>query len=76
VFDSDGGFSEGKWTRKGDRWLIQQNGASPDGSTNSAVNIITKLNNDSFTWQSVQRETSGDVLPNVEAVLVVRQSAE
>jgi uncharacterized protein (TIGR02246 family) len=76
VFDSDGGFSEGRWTRKGDRWLIQQNGASPDGSTNSAVNIITKLNDDTFTWQSVQRETNGDVLPNVEAVLVVRQSAE
>ena len=76
VFDSDGGFSEGRWTRKGDRWLIQQNGASPDGSTTSAVNIITKLNGDTFTWQSVQRETNGDVLPNVEAVLVVRQSAK
>ena len=26
VFDSDGGFYEGKWTRKGDRWVIQQTG--------------------------------------------------
>src|SRR4029078_9540397 len=24
VFDSDGGFAEGKWTRKGNRWVIQQ----------------------------------------------------
>jgi len=76
VFDSDGGFAEGKWTRKGDHWLIQQTGASPDGSKTSAVNIITKVDDDSFTWQSIQREANGDVLPNVDEVLVVRRSSE
>jgi uncharacterized protein (TIGR02246 family) len=76
IFDSDGGFSEGKWTRKGDRWLIQQNGTLPDGSRSSAVNIITRVNDDSFTWQSVHREVDGDILPNVDEVLVVRKPAE
>jgi uncharacterized protein (TIGR02246 family) len=76
VFDSDGGFSEGKWTRKGDRWLIQQNGTSPDGRRSSAINIITRVDDDSFTWQSVQREIDGDVLPNVDEVLVVRKPTE
>jgi hypothetical protein len=76
LFDSDGGFAEGKWTRKEDRWLIQQTGTLPDGSRSSAVNIITRLNDDSFTWQSVHREINGDVLPNVDEVLVVRAPAE
>lgn len=76
VFDSDGGYSEGKWTRKGDRWLIQQNGTLPNGSRTTAVNIITRVDDDSFTWQSVQREVDGDILPNVDEVLVVRKPTE
>jgi uncharacterized protein (TIGR02246 family) len=76
VFDSDGGFSEGKWTRRGDRWLIQQNGTLPDGRRSSAVNIITRVDDDSFTWQSIQRELDGDVLPNVDEAMVVRKPAE
>jgi uncharacterized protein (TIGR02246 family) len=76
IFDSDGGFAEGKWTRKGDRWLIQQNGTLPDGGRSSAVNIITRVDDDSFTWQSIHREVNGDLLPNVDEVLVVRKPAE
>jgi len=75
VFDSDGGFAEGKWTRKGDRWIIQQTGTLPDGSKSSAVNIIRKIDNDSLTWQTVQRSVGGDMLPDVEEVTIVRKPA-
>lgn len=76
VFDSDGAFSEGKWTRKGEKWLIQQTGTLPDGAKSSALNIFAHVNDDSFTWQSINREVAGEVLPNIEEVLVVRKSAE
>jgi uncharacterized protein (TIGR02246 family) len=76
IFDSDGGFAEGKWTRKDDRWFIHQNGTLPDGGRTSAVNIITRVDDDSFTWQSVNREMNGDILPNVDEVLVVRKPTE
>lgn len=76
VFDSDGGFAEGTWTRSGDRWQIHQAGVLPNGSKSSAVNIMTPIDGDSFTWQSVNREINGDVMPNVDEVLVVRKSAE
>jgi len=75
VFDSDGGFAEGKWTRKGDRWIIQQTGTLPDGAKSSAVNIIRKIDNDSFTWRTVQRSVGGDMLPDVEEVTIVRKPA-
>ena len=76
IFDSDGGFAEGKWKRKGDRWLIQQAGTLPDGRKSSAVNIIKKVDNDSFTWQTVQRSVDGDVLPDVDEITIVRKSGD
>jgi uncharacterized protein (TIGR02246 family) len=75
VFDSDGGFGEGKWTRKGDRWLIQQTSILPNGSKSSAVNILRYIDNDSCTWQSINRVVGGDMLPNVSEVLIVRKPA-
>jgi uncharacterized protein (TIGR02246 family) len=74
VFDSDGAFSEGNWKRKDNRWLIQQVGTLPDGKKTSSVNIITEVDNDSFTWQSINRTVDGEVLPNIDEVLIVRKS--
>jgi uncharacterized protein (TIGR02246 family) len=76
VFDSDGGFSEGKWTRKGNRWFIQQVGTLADGGQSTATNIVTYVDDDSFTWQSTDRTVDDEVLPNVEEVLVKRAPAE
>jgi uncharacterized protein (TIGR02246 family) len=76
VFDSDGGYSDGKWKREGDRWLVQQTGTLPEGGKTSATNIFTKLDDDSFTWQSINRDADGEVLPNVEEILVVRKPVE
>jgi uncharacterized protein (TIGR02246 family) len=76
IFDSDGGFSEGKWTRKGDRWVIQQTGTLSDGRKSSAVNIMTRVDDNSFTWRSTQRAVGGDILPDVDEVLVVRKPVE
>jgi uncharacterized protein (TIGR02246 family) len=76
VFDSDGGFSEGKWTRKDNRWLIEKVGTLADGRKTSAVNIVTYIDDNSCTWQSTNREVDGDILPNVDEVLVVRKAAE
>jgi hypothetical protein len=73
VFDSDGGFSEGKWTRKGDRWLIQQVGTLQDGGQSTATNILTYLDDDNFSWQSIDRTVDGEVLPNVPEVVVTRK---
>ena len=74
VFDSDGGFAEGKWTRQDNRWLIHQTATLPDGGKSSAVNIITYIDDNSCTWQSIHRVVDGDLLPNVDEIMVVRKS--
>lgn len=74
VFDSSGGFAEGTWTKKDNAWYVQSTGTLPDGRRSSSVNIMTLVDNDTFTWQSVNREVDGEILPNVDEVAVVRQS--
>ena len=76
VFDSDGGFAEGTWTRDGDKWNIRAVGTLPDGRKSSATNILTYVDDDSCMWQSVNREVDGEILPNVEEVLIVRKPTE
>ena len=31
VFDSEGGFGEGIWTREGNRWIVKRTGVTRDG---------------------------------------------
>jgi hypothetical protein len=73
TFDSEGGFSEGRWTQKGDRWYVKKTGVMADGSKASAVNIVTYVDDNAFKLQSTQRTLAGELLPNVDEVLVVRQ---
>jgi hypothetical protein len=72
VFDSDGGFGEATWTKKDNRWIINTTATMPDGRKTSAINILTMLDKNSFTWQSTGRELDGEVLPNIEPIKVVR----
>jgi uncharacterized protein (TIGR02246 family) len=72
VFDSDGGFGEGKWEKKDNQWIITSTATLPDGGKASATHIMTKVDDDSFTWQSINRQVDGEILPNVDEVLIVR----
>jgi uncharacterized protein (TIGR02246 family) len=74
VFDSEGGFGEGVWTHKGNQWFIQNTGMLADGGKATSLNIITRLDDNSFRWESVNRDVDGELQPNVEPVLVVRKT--
>ena len=73
VFDSDGGFTEGIWSRRDGRWSIRAVGVLSDGRKASMVNIIRVIDDDTFTLQSVGREVDGELLPNIDEVTVIRK---
>ena len=73
VFDSDGGFGQGTWKKKDNRWYCQQSGVLPDGRKSSSVNIITYVDDNTCTLQSVNRTVDGELLPNIEEVKVTKQ---
>ena len=73
VFDSDGGFGQATWKKKGNRWYIQQSGVLPDGRKSSAVNIVTRLDDNTCTLQSVNRMVDGELLPNIDEVKIEKE---
>lgn len=73
VFDSDGGFSEGVWAKKDNYWLVQTKATLPDGSLASSTTILKPLGKDRFTWQQVNRVVAGEILPNLDSVVIVRE---
>ena len=73
TFDSDGGFAEATWTFQKGRWFIRNKGVLADGRKASMVNVIKPVDQNSFTWQTVERTAGGELLPNINEVLIVRE---
>ena len=73
TFDSDGGFSQGVWSKSKDRWYVHKKGTTASGETTTAINRVTPVDDDTFSFQSTQRTLAGQLLPNINEVLVVRQ---
>jgi uncharacterized protein (TIGR02246 family) len=70
VFDSDGGFSQGVWTRDGDRWIIKSTGVLPEGTSSSATFTLSPQGKDRFLWKSMDRVSGDAVEPDFEVVIV------
>jgi uncharacterized protein (TIGR02246 family) len=70
LFDDDGGFGDGAWTRDGKRWVIAAAGVQADGGELTATNILTPVDKDTFTWQSTERTLDGEELSNIPPVKV------
>jgi uncharacterized protein (TIGR02246 family) len=73
IFDSEGGFGEGMWRQDGNKWLASVKATGPDGSQSTAQHIITKVDDNKYTWESINRTRNGEVLPNLDRVEVVRE---
>ena len=48
-------------------------GSIADGETTTAVNRVTPIDDATFAFQSTQRTLDGQLLPNIDEVLVVRK---
>ncbi len=76
IFDSEGGFGEGYWTRNGDQWSIKAEGVRQDGRHASTTNIITRMGKDRASWQSVNRTIGGVTVPGIDEFIIVRKPPE
>ena len=72
TFDDEGGFSQGRWTRQGQRWLIRETGVTPDGNRTGAEETFMKLSDDRFTWESNNRTTDGQPQPGIGRIEISR----
>ena len=71
-FEAQGGFGSDVWTKDGSKWVIEASGVFRDGAESESVNILTPIDANSFTWQSVSRTLDGASLPDTQPVKIVR----
>jgi uncharacterized protein (TIGR02246 family) len=72
IFTSDGGHSEGVWTPRENGWSIDTRGMLADGTPTQAINLFIRIDDQAFSWQSVERSVGESALPDTEEVLLKR----
>jgi uncharacterized protein (TIGR02246 family) len=72
TFDPDGSFGEATWTRDGKKWVQDSAAVLDDGSVQTATNILTRIDDDTFTFQSVERSVDGEEVDDIGPVRVTR----
>ncbi len=72
AFDAGGSFSQATWERDGKKWVQDTAAVIDDGSTVASTNIITRVDDDTFTFQSVERSKDGEELDDIPPIRVTR----
>ncbi|MGL4402004.1 MAG: SgcJ/EcaC family oxidoreductase [Luteolibacter sp.] len=76
TFDNEGGFTDGRWTRDGQRWLVREIGYTSDGSRTTADNTLTKADPDRLFWESSNRTLDGEPQPGIGRIEINRVKGE
>jgi uncharacterized protein (TIGR02246 family) len=76
TFEASGGVGEATWHRDGDHWVLDAAGTLPDGSSLTETNVLRRVNEDTFTWQSVNRMLGDVPLADLAPVKVARVKTE
>lgn len=73
TFDSNGTFAEGAWEERNGRWFIRNRGTLPDGRLATMINVMKQVDENSFTWETIERTAGGELLPNIPEIRIVRR---
>src|SRR5262249_2363027 len=73
VFQSDGGFGGGVWTREGKKWSVDVYGATAEGRELTATSIYIRVDANTYTWQSVDQALDGIPFADTKPIKVTRQ---
>lgn len=73
VFDSEGGHGTGCWSRGNNHWVIKSTGVLPDGRIATATHVLTRVNDQSARWASVERTVGDRIVPDHAEYLIVRR---
>jgi uncharacterized protein (TIGR02246 family) len=74
VFDSEGGYGDGLWTRQGNQWVIKATGVLTDGRTASATHTLTLIGPNSARWSSTERTLGDQTITEPSEYTMVRRA--
>ena len=73
-FSSDGGHATGLWSITQAGWAAAMTGVTGDGLVTTATNQLTRLDENAYVWQSIDRTVDGVELPDSDEVVIKRVS--
>lgn len=73
LFDSDGGFVSGTWSKRKDAWVVASVATLADGGSGSFTTILRPLEDGTMAWQKINQVVDGRLLPNIDEIVFVRQ---
>jgi len=76
VFQSDGGFGGGVWTREGKKWSVDVDGVTPDGKELTATSVYIHVDPNTYTWQAVDQALDGEPIPDTQPIKVTKQKSK
>jgi uncharacterized protein (TIGR02246 family) len=72
AFNSDGSFSEGSWSQNGAEWIVRKSETMADGRLASGTQVITQIDPDTITVQTIAKEIDGAPEPTADPVTMKR----
>lgn len=72
TFESSGIVTTSDWRQSEQRWVSQAVATLLDGNKSGHTIIIRPISTDEFGWQKVNNVVDGELLPNIEEVIVRR----
>jgi uncharacterized protein (TIGR02246 family) len=73
VFDSDGGYGTGIWSRSGNQWSLELTSTLADGRQASSVYLYKLIDSNTYKLSSTSRAIDGLILPNLKGMVVKRK---
>jgi uncharacterized protein (TIGR02246 family) len=72
TFNSDGSFGEASWSKNGAEWIVRKVETMADGRLASGTQVITQIDPDTITVQTIAKEVDGAPEPTAEPVTMKR----
>jgi hypothetical protein len=72
AFNSDGSFGEGSWSQNGAEWILRKTETLADGRLASGTQVITQVDGDTITVQTIAKEVDGAPEPTTDPVTMKR----
>jgi uncharacterized protein (TIGR02246 family) len=75
TFESDGSLGESVWSRTTKGWTAKVKSVTADGDKATATTILTPIDENTFTFQSIERTVDGEKVADVGPIKVTRKAA-
>ncbi len=75
-FSPDGGHSMGIWTATDGGWQSQVQGTTGHGIPTAAVNVLIRLDDNAYMWQSTQRTVGESAIPDTDEIVIKRSKPD